>query len=165
MMTTDELSTGSSDDISEMTWPQVAAGVDSPAPEPADAMYGAFAQPRRDGFVGQYEFSRQGLAGKLEVRRQRAGGLDCVALELRLPTNHAGSRRPRTLWLSADVRASWIAEATRGASTRCDEGDRLIGAIAGLALLPGQRTVRVIEDGITLHDGLMALSGAVGVPA
>jgi hypothetical protein len=155
---------GASGDIGEMTWPQVPASAEAPQQE-VESIH-AFAHARPEGVAGRYEFAQRGLAGTLEVRAQRGNaGMDCVMLQLRLPANHPASGRPRVLWLSADVRASWIAEATRGTCSRRDAGDRLVSAFAALAMLPGQRTVRAVEDGISAHDGLVALSGAIAAHA
>lgn len=163
-MDADEFAGTDTGSIASMTWPAVSPGA-GVMDDYRERLHAAFGRERGSLFHGRHDFGWYGLAGRLQVSPSEHAGHDCLQLELRMPGNQAGSHRQRTLWLSAEVRTSWLAEVTRGGASRADEAERIIGALVGLALLPGQSTVRIIEDGLSAGHGLVALAGAISVPA
>jgi hypothetical protein len=80
-----------------------------------------------------------------------------AVLEMRMPSNWAKGGRPRVLRLLADVRATWVDEHARVATNRRESAEMLAEAVIRLVSIPGQRTVAVFEDGITVAEGVAAL--------
>lgn len=153
--TTDATSTAptTGEDIGKITWPQVAAEPGKNAGELEGAGPHAYLAVTASGaeFQGHYEACHAGLSEKLRVSLE-GNGVATVEAVLRLPGNGQNAWEKRSVSLVAHVRESWVGDVSRGALTRQEHGRHIIDAVVALALVPGQRTVSVVEEGLSVRD-------------
>lgn len=145
------LTTG--EDIGKITWPTVSAD--------AGRFFGDFegagphAYPRNiwdpAEFHGSFETNCDGLDLELRVT-PAANGMAAVALSLRLPGAGQRGIGSRSLHLAARVRETWLREVARDERARSGQCRSIIDATLALAGVPGQRTVRILESGLSLRE-------------
>lgn len=128
--------------IGALTWPHVPADVEPPHPEGIEQFHGSFAVPASGDFAGVYAFCSERLSG--EVRIEPGDHPGVLRVRVALEKGCAGTIAPLgAVEMSAEVRERWLVEATRGATSRAEQGERIAAALIALALIPNQKTVTV----------------------